>query len=229
MNGDVYYVVERATDFSIASYVARHLGRYAVKVGERLPERLGDYRLIVLWNLRRVIQDLPANRNVVVFHSSDLPRGRGWAPIYHVLADGHPEHIVSAIFAAPEVDSGEIIAKARFRVQPCHTAAALRAIDEEVCVMLAAAILERFADRPLTGVPQTGEATFYRRRKPADNEVDIRRPLAELIPHLRACEANHPALLVWQGCRYQISLTPERPPGFPDDLRIEFPNDAHTP
>lgn len=228
MSGGVYFLVERGADFTIAPFVARHLGQYPVMVGDKLPDRPEDYRIIVLWNLRRVIRNLPSSRNVVVFHSSDLPQGRGWAPLYHALADGHTDHVITAIFAVSEVDCGEVIAKARFRIQPCHTDDTLRAIDEEVCVMLAAAILERYPDRPPLGLPQQGEASFYPRRTPADSEVDISRSLAELIPHLRACGSGHRAFFDWHGCRYRIEITPEQTPDFPSDLRIEFADEAHT-
>ena len=222
-------MVERGAELGISAHLVRHLNQHVITIGDIFPERPEDYRLIVLWNLHWVIRDLPATRNVVVFHSSDLPQGRGWAPVYHALAGSQDEFVISAIFAASEVDSGEVIAKARFRIQSCHTSTSVRAIDEEVCIMLAAAILERFKGLPITGVPQVGMGSFYPRRRPEDNEVDISCSLVDLIPHLRACEARHPAFFDWQGCRYHIAITPEKMPGFPDDLRIEFPDETHTP
>ena len=228
MNGKVYFMVEANAEIDLAALIERHLERYDVSVGQCLPECPAQYRMIVLWNLRRIIRDLPATSNFVVFHSSDLPKGRGWAPIYHSLADGHEEHVITAILAAPKVDAGDVIAKARFHIQPCHVADTLREIDEEVCVMLAVAILDRFGAGPIKATPQRGEATYYTRRLPSDSAVDIRLPLAELIPHIRACGRSHPAYFDWQGCRYRITLTPEQTPIFPDDLRINF-EDAGDP
>jgi methionyl-tRNA formyltransferase len=176
-----------------------------------------------------VLRDLPASRNLLVFHSSDLPQGRGWAPLYHALAKGQAEHVVTALFAEAEVDAGDILAKARFHLLPCHTADNLRPIDEEVCIMLAAAILERYPDSLPAGVPQRGVGGFYARRSSADSEVDPRRSLADLAPHLRACGSSHRAFFDWQGCRYSIEITPEEVPGIPDDLHFEFADDIHFP
>lgn len=229
MSLGVFFLIERGAEFSIAPYVSRHLGQHPVSVGDVFPVHPEDYRIVVLWNLRRVLRDLPASRNLLVFHSSDLPRGRGWAPLYHALADGGDQHVITALFAAAEVDAGHVLAKARFRLQSCHTADNLRPIDEEVCIMLAAAILERYPDRLPAGVPQCGQASYHARRSPADSAVDPGRPLADLIPHLRACCSGHRAFFDWRGCRYRIEITPEETPGIPDDLRFEFADDIHFP
>jgi methionyl-tRNA formyltransferase len=222
MNGAIYFVIEPGGDFMLAPLIDRYLSRYIVSVGDGLPPNPEQYRLIVLWNLRRVIRHLPATSNVAVFHSSDLPKGRGWAPIYHALADGHQEHVITAILAGPEVDAGDVIAKARFRIQACHTADSLREIDEEVCVMMVAEILDHFEYHPISATPQQGQASYYARRLPSDSEVDIGRSLVDLLPHIRGCGSNYPAFFDWQGCRYLISLKPEQLPTLPDDLRIEF-------
>jgi len=221
----VFFVVEPTVSVELAGYAARHLAAYDVAFGTCLPACFRDYRLIVLWNLQRIIKDLPDERNVVVFHSSDLPKGRGWAPIYHALAEDRPEHVISAVLVTARVDGGDVVAKARFAIDPACSARELRAFDEEVCTMLAAAILERFAGRPISGAPQCGAPTYYKRRIPQDNEVDLARPLAELVPHLRACEPRHPAWFTWRGARYRISIAAESPPAFPS-VRIEFGEDG---
>jgi methionyl-tRNA formyltransferase len=227
MKEEVFFLVEDVSSTNIEPYIERHLQRYAVTIGDQLPEQPHGFRLIVLWNLHRVIKDLPPTSNIVVFHSSDLPVGRGWAPIYHTLADGLEQHVISAIFAAPKVDCGEVIAKARFRVQPCHTAEIMREIDEEICILMAAAILEKFCGRDIVGVPQIGEPTYYSRRTPADSEVDPQKSLIEILPHLRACGASHPAFFDWQGCRYYLDIKTAGTKSIPEDLLITFPDDLH--
>jgi methionyl-tRNA formyltransferase len=228
MKKNVYFVIESEGDFTLAPLIERHLSGHAVSVGNSLPVFPENYHLIVLWNLRRIIRDLPATNNVVVFHSSDLPRGRGWAPIYHALANGFQYHVITAILAGPEVDAGDVIAKARFRIQACHTSDSLRALDEEVCVMIAAAILNHFGNQPIRAMPQHGQASYYARRSPSDSGMDINQPLVDLIPHIRGCGSSYPAYVDWQGCRYRITLTPESLPVFPEDLQIEFSDATGT-
>ncbi len=228
MKEEVFFLVEDVNVTNISPYIDRHLQEYSVTIGDVFPEQPNNFRLIVLWNLRRVIKDLPPNTNVVVFHSSDLPVGRGWAPIYHTLADGLEEHVISAIFAAAKVDGGDVIAKARFRVLPCHTAEILREIDEEICVLMVRKILEKFSGRDIVGVPQIGEPTYYLRRTPADSEVDPQKSLLEILPHLRACGSGHPAFFDWQGCRYYLTVATDGARSIPEDLRITFSDGLHS-
>lgn len=222
MKPKIHFVVEPNGEARLHALAGIHLYAIGVSISESLPENPLDYSLIVLWNLRRILHELPPTRNVVVFHSSDLPRGRGWAPLYHSLASNQSEHVITAILAGTEVDAGEIIAKARFGIQPCVTSDTLREIDDEICILMAAAIVERYDDQQIKGIQQVGEATYYQRRTPKDNEIDIQRPFVELVPHMRGCGSAHPAFFYWQGCKYRIELIPEDVPIFPTDLKIEF-------
>jgi methionyl-tRNA formyltransferase len=89
--------------------------------------------------------------------------------------------------------------------------------------MMIAAILQRFCDGPIVGVPQAGIESYKYRRTAKDNLIDISRPFFELIPHLRASERRSPAYFVHQGCKYFVEVFPEQVPQFPDDLEISFP------
>lgn len=224
MMGAVHFVIESDQAFFPRHLVDKYLIRYMVSVSSELPRHPERYRLIVLWNLRKVVTNLPGTANIVVFHSSDLPKGRGWAPIYHALASGEREHVITGMLAGTKVDAGDVIAKARFTILPSYTADNLRPIDEEVCVMMAAEILERFESRQIEATPQSGEPTYNKRRMPSDSQVDPGRTLIDLVPHIRACSSAYPAYFDWNGCRYHISLEPRETPAFPTDLKIEFPS-----
>lgn len=224
----IHFVVEPSGDKRLRPLIDRHLHAFSVSIAEDLPEKPEDYSLIVLWNLRRLIRELPSTRNVVVFHSSDLPKGRGWAPIYHAFAESQREHVITAILAGPEVDAGDVIAKARFQIRHCDVADTLREIDEEICAIMAAAISDRYGMQQIKSCPQRGEPSYRRRRKPEDSELDIQRPLSELIPHIRGCGSEYPAYFDLQGCRFRILLIPDQIPDFPSDLRIEFANASNS-
>jgi len=222
MKPKIHFVVEPNGDARLHTLISRHLSATKCSISERLPENPHDYFMIILWNLRRLIRDLPNSGNVIVFHSSDLPLGRGWAPLYYALSKNQSEHVITAILADAGADTGEIIAKARFKMQTCYVSDTLRVIDEEVCIMMAAAILERYQNQQIKGVQQNGETSYYQRRTPEDNEVDIQSSFVDLIPHMRGCGSGHPAFFYWQGCKFYIELKPEEAPKFPPDLKIDF-------
>ena len=92
----------------------------------------------------------------------------------------------------------------------------------EISIRLVGKLLDRLGgERSLRGAKQQGEGNYDPHRSPEDNGVPGD-PLADIVPHLRACEPQHPAFFNWRGVKYVISLRPEPYAGFPDDLEITF-------
>jgi methionyl-tRNA formyltransferase len=218
----LFFVVNHPDQREFAEFTAKYLADCTIEVGTSTPPAPERYRLIVLWNYRSVVHPIPTSANVVLFHGSDLPQGRGWAPIYHALSEGASHYTVSGILAAEGIDCGDIVVKARFPILPQYTAADLRRFDAEISVMLLGKIIRRFAGRRIVGVPQAGVASYRRRRTPDDGEIDITKPFATLIQHLRACEPEHPAFFYLDGVKYLIQVAVAERASFPSEISIEF-------
>ena len=200
---------------------AQYLSQWTVSISKTLPRNPDKYSLIVLWNLTKII-DVPINSRVVIFHSSDLPKGRGWAPIFHALANENKQHVITAVMAAPKVDSGDMVAKARFTIEPSYTADILREFDEETCMILTSLIVERYESKPIKAIRQVGPPSYYQRRTPDDNMVDGSKSLNELLPVIKASGKAHRAYIMYNKTKFYIHIEPDVKPEFPSDLRIEF-------
>ena len=219
----VFFLVNSLSEFDFGDLLARHLVGVPVTVGDSMPPVPSGYSLIVPWSFRRIIPRATAIGNIVVFHSSDLPHGRGWAPIYNAIAQDLPRYVITGIAASDDVDAGNILVKASFAMRPDYTATQLRIWDSEICVMLTAQLLARLSGGwSLKGVVQDSGGSWNPRRRPSDGEVNANEPLRELINHLRGCEVSHPAYVLYRGVRYNIVLTPAEHPVFPEDLKISF-------
>ena len=219
----VFFLVNSLAEFDFGDLIARHLASVPVTVGDSMPPLPSGYSLIVPWSYRHIIPGATAIGNIVVFHSSDLPRGRGWAPIYNAIVQDVPQYVITGIAASDDVDAGNILVKASFAMRPDYTAPQLRIWDDEICLMLIAQMLARLSGGwSLKGVVQDGEGSWNPRRRPFDGEVNADEPLREMVNHLRASEASHPAYLLYQGVRYNMTLTPAEQPVFPADLKIRF-------
>ena len=58
-----------------------------------------------------------------------------------------------------------------------------------------------------SGVPQTGEPTFYARRRPADSQLDLDRPLREQFNLLRTVDStSYPAWFELGNRRFSITI-----------------------
>ncbi len=218
----VAFVVNCLKEFDFAHLLEKYLKSERISILDHFPEAPQQFDLIVLWSYQHVVHHPEKLENVIIFHSSDLPKGRGWAPLYNMLAQKETTYTISGIKLANPVDTGDIVVKARFPILPHYTASILRQFDQELSVMLAAKILHRFEGQVITGTPQSGESSYFTRRTPAENEVDIFRSFDGLIPHLRACEPQHPAFFIYEQEKYFINIQPEREASFPENIDILY-------
>jgi len=202
------------------------LASNSVSIGEILPDITDKYDLVILWSYKKIVSQVGNRNNVILFHSSDLPEGKGWAPIYNAITHDKQYYTISGLFAGDKVDEGDIIVKARFQMKDNYTASYIRKWDHEISIMLISKILERFNNRPIQGIKQDRKESFYKKRNPEDNEISVNTTLNAAINHLRACEGNHPAFFYYNSIRYNILIEPAEPPSFPDDLEIIFFDNA---
>lgn len=218
----VFFLVNSLEEFNFYELIRKYLSKMNITIGESLPQHTEEYDVIVLWNYRKIIPDVAKKKNIILFHSADLPEGRGWAPIYYTLSKGKEEFVIKGICAGEEVDTGDVIAKARFKIRDNYNAEVIRQWDSEISIMLIKEILKRFEGREIKGAKQIGEATFYPKRRPENNEIPLNSKLADVVNHLRACEKKHPAFFYYGKTKYFINIEPENKPEFPVDLEVEF-------
>jgi methionyl-tRNA formyltransferase len=225
MKPRVCIVLNHLEEFDFEDTLRRYLPSdgFEVTATDSFPEDPSHYQLVIPWCYRKVIKRAASAGNVVIMHSSDLPNGRGWAPIYHAFGEQKAEYVISGIFAADEVDTGDVIVRARFAIEEGYTAPFIRALDKELSAVLIGKILEHWPVGPPEGVKQVGAGTFHPRRYPADNEVDLSASLSELLPHLRGVESGSPAFFQYKNVKYLIEVRPEAVPSKPTQVTIEYP------
>ncbi len=131
------------------------------------------------------------NKHNVVVHASKLPEGRGFAPLMWQILEGRNEIWLTAFEAVEQVDAGDVYWQEAVRFDGHELHDELRDVVGRKVVELA----ERFVTNyPLPASPQSGTATWYRRRAAADSELDPSKPLRDLFNQLRtASNANYPA------------------------------------
>lgn len=218
----IYFVINDFEEFNFSDLIKKHLNKVSIAVGQLLPSNPENYDLVILWNYKKIIQNTNNFKNVILFHSSDLPHGKGWAPIYNTIIEKQEYYTITGLLMAEEVDAGNIIVKAKFKMKPEYTAFFLRKWDEEIDIILIKMILEKFDNFELIGKPQHGVSTFRKRRYKIDNEIDINLRMIELVDHLRATENRSPSFFKYNNIKFIVKIEPENIPEFPVDLEIIF-------
>lgn len=171
----------------------------------------GDFDLGVLLGYNKIVPEDVLNiprYGFILFHSSNLPKGRGWAPIYNTIVRELPL-VQTLLFVTPDVDSGNIIAKAKYLLQGNETEREVRMIDDLMTLCLLEESLKPLLRGEITGISQNeNDATWWRRRAPEDSVVDLNRALIELVDHLRALPKSAPAFFDYKGRRFYLTVKP---------------------
>lgn len=149
-------------------------------------------------------------RAALVIHASDLPRGRGWSPLVWQILEGRNDIPVTLLEAADPVDSGAIWHQTWLRFQGHEL------LDEINAALFAAELaLMDYAVANLDSVrprPQSGEPSYYRRRRPEDSRLDPERGLAEQFNLLRVADPErYPAFFDHLGQRYVVRISKMEP------------------
>jgi methionyl-tRNA formyltransferase len=117
-------------------------------------------------------------------HPSLLPRWRGAAPVERAIMAGDDETGVSVIKLVHELDAGPIAAQRAFAVEPEDDAGAVYSKAAAIAAALLDDVLGDadpvFEAQPADGVTQAPKIT------PADRQLDLARPAAELVDVVRA-------------------------------------------
>lgn len=138
-------------------------------------------------------------------HASILPKHRGASPIQHAIWQGDSETGVSIFQIVRELDAGPILAIERTPIGPSETAGEL----EQRLSAFAVPVLLRTVDELDAGTsvaePQDhSKATYARRLKKSDGEIDWNQTADEIACHVRAMQPWPKAFSHW--------VRPEHPP-----------------
>lgn len=150
---------------------------------------------------------LDRNRRNLVVHESNLPKGRGFAPMTWQILGGAREIPFALIEAADVVDGGAVAGRGSVVLSGTELAPEWRDLQGRKTVELCLEFLAQ--PLPPAGVPQAGEPTDYARRRPVDSQLDPERSIAEQFELLRVCDnERYPAFFDYRGRRFALKIEP---------------------
>lgn len=149
---------------------------------------------------------LARNQHNLVVHESDLPQGRGFAPMSWQILSGESSIFVCLLEAKKEVDSGKIWLTDTIELNGTELHDEWRAKQGVVTLKLAKKFIDDF--EKLNPTEQTGDTSFYPRRTPKDSKLDINKSLNEQFNLLRvASNKDYPAFFIKDGVRYKLEIS----------------------
>ena len=177
---------------------------FVYRVAEAIP--LGD--ICFMLGCTKIVPNeiLALNKYNLVIHESDLPQGKGFAPMTWQILEGRKHIPVCLIEAASEVDSGRIWLRENIDLDGTELCADWRRKQGEISVQLAYRFVKEF--KSLTPETQTGNSSFYSRRKPSHSKLDINKTIEEQFNLMRVVDSKrYPAFFEINGTKYKIEIS----------------------
>lgn len=172
----------------------------------------GDIALFL--SLGRVVPSELLRRHThnLVVHESALPRGRGWSPLTWQILEGANDIPVTLLEAADGVDAGPVYATRTLNFSGGELVDELRRAQAEATLALCREFITAYPYVASEAREQSGEPSYYPRRRPVDSRLDPHRSIAEQFNLLRVCDSErYPAYFDYAGRRYAITLRPLDP------------------
>ena len=170
-------------------------------------EKVRGFDLVFVLGYTKVLKGeiLSSNNLLLVVHESDLPEGRGFAPVQWQILEGKSDITVCLLEISDEVDAGNIFGKMVLSLDGGELYEEIREKQAVITFELISRFLERYPN--INFETQQGKPTFYRRRNPSDSQLDLDKRIRDQFNLLRICNnKDWPAYFELHGVRYTIKI-----------------------
>ena len=169
--------------------------RYAKHLAKKLDAKLfysssdikEKFDILFILSYHKILnkKSLSKNKHNIVIHSSNLPKGKGFAPLFHQVLEGKKEIIFTLFEANESADNGEFYIKEKLVLNGLELYNELRDKQAKLVYKMALKFVKNI-DK-LKAKKQKGKESFYKRRYPKDSELDINKSIKSQFNLLRIC------------------------------------------
>lgn len=142
----------------------------------------------------------------IVVHSSNLPTGKGWAPLFWQIINGKNDIPIVLFEAVKKVDSGPIYLEDIIYYNGSELNYGLRhKLGLKINQMVIYFILNH---KTMFSRPQIGKESFYPKRNQLNSELNINKSIKEQFNLLRTVHNDKfPAFFYYNGQKYLLKIT----------------------
>jgi methionyl-tRNA formyltransferase len=148
---------------------------------------------------------LDLNHYNLIVHESDLPKGRGFAPVAWQILDGVNEIPICLLEADRAADTGIVYYREVMCFKGHELNDQIRSRQGQMTIKLCVRFLKE--NNPPQGIQQVGQPTTYPRRYPKDSCINTLLSLEEQFDLLRVVDnQRYPAFFDYRGNRYYLNI-----------------------
>lgn len=165
------------------------------------------YDVLFILSYHKIIQkEFLKNKHNIVIHASDLPQGKGWAPMFWQVLENKNDIVFSMFEASDGVDDGDIYMKKTLCLNGFELNDELRYKQATFINEMCREFLLNYENYS-SPKKQVGEESFYNKRSPKDSELDIDKTISEQFNLLRIVDnENYPAFFYKDGKKYILKI-----------------------
>ena len=167
-----------------------------------------SYDLVFIISYHKIIEEqyLKKHKHNIVIHESELPKGKGWAPMFWQILEEKNKIPFTMFEASSGVDDGNIYMQKILNLTGFELNDELREKQASFTIEMC---LEFVKDYSTYCVPvkQTGQESFYSKRSANDSLLDVNKTIKEQFNLLRIVNNNdYPAFFELNGYRYKLTI-----------------------
>jgi len=155
-------------------------------------------------------EELSRHGKVFLVHESDLPKGKGFAPIQWQILNNESVIYFCLIEAAEKIDSGYIYLKERLVLDGNELYDDIRLKQAKLSFTMIKRYLKNY--QKIKGIPQKKYKTkLFKRRTTSDSELNINKTIKSQFNLLRIVNNDlWPAFFVINGQKYYLKITKDK-------------------
>lgn len=144
----------------------------------------------------------------IVVHASDLPKGKGMSPTTWQILEGKKKIPVTLFEVSDGFDDGDWYVKDSFMLDGTELIDDWQEKLDATIERMVFTFIRKVKN--IKANKQRGKSTVYKRRRPADSELDVNKSIKEQFNLLRVVDnERYPAFFMHKGKKYIVKIYKE--------------------
>ena len=173
-------------------------------------KKISSYDIVFILGYMKILKKdfLKKNKYPLVIHESNLPKGRGFAPMQWQILEGKNKITSCLINIDEKADTGKIIIKRKILLKGDELNDEIRKKQAFASLRLMNDFLKKFPK--ITFKAQKGNPSFLRKRTYKDSMIDLNKNLKSQFNLLRICDNDkYPAFFKYKNKKYILKIFKE--------------------
>ena len=171
----------------------------------------GDFDITLMLSYYKIIPPkyLNITKYNLVVHESNLPKGRGFSPLYHQIIEGKTLITFSIFECLKEMDSGKIYLKKKFYFSPTLIYNEIKERQLDSALILFDMFIKKIKNKKnyIKSIDQKEKPSYFKKFKSTASKIDITKTIKSQINIMRTRDNNNfPSYFYYKKRKFIIKL-----------------------